>query len=269
MSGMAVQEIAFKIQRPSHPIFMASLELPELTLTIWCNRERDVLEFATDSDEPEAQQELRDSVSVLQEKFSQREVPLKILRKTSSARSVQIVTRCQCSARPTATPIIVERHNLVLMQPYFYKRGWGWYRLLAFRQSDVRSLFTELEKFGAVHVMYREEVGESPLRDTFVISAKSLLGGLTKKQAVALLTALSGGYYDIPKGASTDEIAGSLGLPRTTYEEHLRKAESKALKAMMPLLRFSGSGSSKQPKAGDIFRTLVAPNLARAEPRED
>jgi hypothetical protein len=109
-------------------------------------------------------------------------------------------------------------------------------------------------KTGSIKIIYRRIVSGSPIKDTFVISASSLLGGLTKKQSIALLTALSSGYYDIPKRVSTEEISKGLGLPRTTFEEHLRKAESKALKAIMPLLQFSGSkvpmngGNSSKPR---------------------
>ncbi len=254
---MAVQEIAFKFQRSS-PIHLATQELPELTVASWCNREHDIIEIASDSEEPEATQELQDSARILGEKLG-----VKILRKTSSERSVQLVTQCYCRTNHESTPAIIERHNLLQMQPTFYKRGWGWYRVLAFRPSDVTNLFRDLEKFGTTHVMYRKAASGNPIRDTFAVSAKSLLGGLTKKQAVALLTALSRGYYDIPKGVSTDELARSLGLPRTTFEEHLRKAESKALKSMMPLLRFSGTGTSGRATPKDAPERFSVPQIWR------
>jgi predicted DNA binding protein len=256
---LVVHEIAFKFQRSS-PIHTASLELPEVTFATWCNRDRDVIEIASDSDEPEAFQELQDSVQILKQKLG-----IEIFRKTTSGGSVQIVTQCNCSTKRQSTPSIIEKHNLLQMQPTFYKRGWGWYRALAFRQSDVTSLFRELEKFGAVHTVYRKPASGTPIRDTFVISAKSLLGGLTKKQAVALLTAISLGYYDIPKSTSTEELARSLGLPRTTFEEHLRKGESKALKAMMPLLRFSGPERPRQEStAKKGFEKLAIPQIQSA-----
>jgi predicted DNA binding protein len=81
-----------------------------------------------------------------------------------------------------------------------------------------------------------------------MISPNSLLGELTKKQSFALITALARGYYEIPKKVSTDKIAASLKLPRTTYEEHLRKAESKVMKAVAPLLELGNFGNP--PNAG-------------------
>jgi predicted DNA binding protein len=44
------------------------------------------------------------------------------------------------------------------------------------------------------------------------------------------------GYYQVPKKVTTEEMASKLRLPRTTYEEHLRKAEGKVLRSMAPYI---------------------------------
>jgi hypothetical protein len=41
---------------------------------------------------------------------------------------------------------------------------------------------------------------------------------------------------------TAEQIAGKRKVPRTTYEEHLRKAESKILQAIAPYVRMFGSG---------------------------
>src|SRR5438552_18413960 len=68
--------------------------------------------------------------------------------------------------------------------------------------------------------------------DAFLLSLSSLSGNLTEKQMNALLAAIEGGYYEIPKRTSADEVAGKRGTPRSTLEEHIRKAESKIVLAM-------------------------------------
>jgi len=60
---------------------------------------------------------------------------------------------------------------------------------------------------------------------------------LTDKQVNSLLAAIEYGYYQIPKKVTTEEIASKHNVPRTTFEEHLRKAESKTLLAMAPYIR--------------------------------
>ena len=54
-----------------------------------------------------------------------------------------------------------------------------------------------------------------------------------------LVFALENGYYQVPKKVTTEEIASKLKLPRTTYEEHLRKAEGKVLRSMAPYISLS------------------------------
>jgi len=72
--------------------------------------------------------------------------------------------------------------------------------------------------------------------DAFLLSLSSLFGNLTEKQMKALLAAIEGGYYEIPKRTTADELAGKLGTPRSTLEEHIRKAESKIVLAMAPYM---------------------------------
>ena len=111
--------------------------------------------------------------------------------------------------------------------------------MIAFNQKDIKKLFESLGKFAKVEIVSRETSPEHSLRDSFIISANTLVGELTEKQVLALLSALSQGYYRVPKKVTADEIATSMGVPRTTFEEHLRKAESKVLYALTPYIHLA------------------------------
>ncbi len=50
----------------------------------------------------------------------------------------------------------------------------------------------------------------------------------------ALLSAVENGYYEIPKRVNADDLARKFGQPRSAFEEHVRKAESKVVLAMAP-----------------------------------
>ncbi len=236
---MAIYENSFKIQR-EFPHYRVSRMFPELTFAIWCNRNRDLIEISSDEG-PEASEEIKLSIGVLK-----RELGLKVARQIISDSSAQIVTQtCGCRPISNSTANVIERNNCLKMEPIFFKKGWGFYRVLSFHNADVKNMFNQLESVATVKVISRNSLSGSPVRDTFAISANGLLGGLTKKQSLALRTALVRGYYDIPKRVSTDEIAKNLGLPRTTFEEHLRKAESKAMRGIMPLLMFARTAAPK------------------------
>ena len=68
-----------------------------------------------------------------------------------------------------------------------------------------------------------------------------LFGDLTGKQSEALLTAHRFGYYTSPRAITTEHIAQSLGIGRTTYEEHLRKAENRVISSLIPYLQLFAS----------------------------
>jgi methylated-DNA-[protein]-cysteine S-methyltransferase len=60
---------------------------------------------------------------------------------------------------------------------------------------------------------------------------------LTRRQAEAVLAALDAGYYDLPRKVTTLEVARARGLARSTFEEHLKRAEAQLIGAMAPLAR--------------------------------
>ena len=54
---------------------------------------------------------------------------------------------------------------------------------------------------------------------------------LTERQREAVKTAVDLGYYEIPRTATQEDIAAELNCAPSTAAEHLRKAESQALRA--------------------------------------
>lgn len=59
------------------------------------------------------------------------------------------------------------------------------------------------------------------------------LDALTNRQLEVLQTALRNGYYDIPRGASMQEIAAELGLHDSTVAEHLQRAERNLITSVL------------------------------------
>ncbi len=100
----------------------------------------------------------------------------------------------------------------------------------------MRKLLVELESFCNVEIISRRAIPSGAVKETMLVSTAALFGGLTGKQVHALVFALENGYYQLPKKMTSEEMANKLRLPRTTYEEHLRKAEAKVLRSMAPYL---------------------------------
>lgn len=248
---MPVYEIACKLQHEC-PYNDLTRKLPQITFAHWCNRDRDVIEISAEEEDLPTFKELQRDLRSLEQGLE-----VKILRKSFDTHSAQLVTeKCHCSGIRRSVSPVIERHNCLLIEPILYKHGYEWYRILAFRQKDVKKLFEELEKFTNVQLVSRRTLEETAARESFILSPRSLLGELTKKQSHALMAAIAGGYYEIPKKLSTNDIAKSLDLPRTTYEEHLRKAESKVMKAVAPLLELTGFNETSRKKPASLERPM-------------
>ena len=79
--------------------------------------------------------------------------------------------------------------------------------------------------------------GKAQRPQRLVVENRLLLPDLTPKQAKALLAAHDGGYYAVPRNATTRELARRAGLSPSTFKEHLQRAEAQVVGAMLPFLR--------------------------------
>ena len=57
------------------------------------------------------------------------------------------------------------------------------------------------------------------------------------------MSAMAMGYYTMPKRIKLEEIAARQGVKRSTFEEHLRKAELKILQSVRPYARLTFTSS--------------------------
>jgi len=105
----------------------------------------------------------------------------------------------------------------------------------------MRQLFRDLERHCTVEVTSRRTISEESIHTDTLVSTATLLGGLTRKQAKALVVALDNGYYNLPRSATAAEIAQRLGIPRTSFVDHLRKAQNKVIRGVGPYLRLKAA----------------------------
>ncbi len=170
----------------------------------------------------------------------------KFVRSISIEQDTEIVIqRHDYSSMEPNVNTYIEKHNCMEVQPTMYKEGYEWYRILAFDQSDILKLFQDLSKSADINVVSRRTLPDLTVGDTLTISTQSLFGELTEKQLRSLLSALSLGYYNSPRRITTSDISKKLNIPRTTFETHLRKAQGKVLRGLIPYLELS----TNSPKA--------------------
>ena len=82
-----------------------------------------------------------------------------------------------------------------------------------------------------------------------LLASGLLLPSLTRRQGQAVLAALEAGYYDAPRKVTTGEVAEGLGIARSTFEEHLKAAESQLVRALAPVVRMRLLQEEQGPQA--------------------
>lgn len=231
-------EVSFKI-RHACPYVSFSQKHPEVRIVEWCNLRTDVLEIGC----PDIETFTRIEAD-LNELLSWRGG--RVLKKNFFERNLQVIVKtCRDSKISPSVSKVLEKNSCLDIPPIVYFGGWEERRVVGFRESDYKKLFQALGDLGQVEILQKKILSDRSIRDSFVISLSSVFSELTEKQVDALLSALDNGYYQVPKRVTAEEIARKQNVPRTTYEEHVRKAESKILRAMAPYVRMYAPGASR------------------------
>ena len=188
----------------------------------WCNREYDVIELITD--EPDEYSAVIDEMSKIKG----------MVEKSSDLHNAHFfVKKCYCKAEDSVTKILDE-FDLLQISPIIYRHGWEYYRVIVFRHEDLKALMQRFEKRGIKYEILRKVDFEGFIAGSLNLTADALFSDLTEKQMDALLTAYSNGYYSLPRKANVQDIAHKKKVSRTTYQEHLKKAENKLVASLVP-----------------------------------
>lgn len=91
------------------------------------------------------------------------------------------------------------------------------------QDDDIQAAVEEVPPGVSVAV---ERVGQQR------VAPDSVLGALSARQREAVTVALDEGYYDVPRGATSEAVADRMGCATATAAEHLQKAESTVLREL-------------------------------------
>ncbi|WP_435180628.1 helix-turn-helix domain-containing protein [Halorussus sp. AFM4] len=146
-----------------------------------------------------------------------------------------ITDDCLRDREPDNIEGVLADHGCLLVPPLRYERGLKWCRVLALDPASLTEFYRDVAAGHDVTVESKREV-ESVAADRPLLTLDSALPDLSPRQREALATATGMGYYRIPRDATTAEVAAELGVERRTFEEHLRRAENKLVRALVEYL---------------------------------
>lgn len=192
----------------------------DVAVEAWCHDHCDLLEVRRDGDGA--------VVDAIADHVGVREY-------VADGRTVLITEACLKEQEPTIEGAL-HRHDCLLVAPLRYEDGAKFCRVLATEAQDLGALYRDLLDEGTVSVVSKREVSEPSLSHP-VLDLESVLPSFSPRQRETLLAAHEAGYYEIPRGTTTAELADQLGVQRRTAEDHLRRAENKLVDAMIEYLR--------------------------------
>jgi len=126
-------------------------------------------------------------------------------------------------------------NDCLLLPPLRYEYGAKVVRVLALDPANLSRLYKDISAEYEVTVESKKELA-TVRSETPVLAASTFLPSLSERQRDVFLTAFEQGYYQIPRGTTTSDIADTVGVGRRTVEHHLRRAEEELAKAFVEYL---------------------------------
>jgi predicted DNA binding protein len=102
-----------------------------------------------------------------------------------------------------------------------------------------RVLFPDRDALSATYAFCRERNLTFDLRQVYELSNSSRRGhfGLTDEQHDALVAGIECGYFDVPRGATMDDVAAELGVSRQAVSERLRRGHHRLIESALVIGR--------------------------------
>ena len=243
---MSLYEASFRVKHEC-PYREISEHYPDLTIREWYLNDCQVIEITAPGSPTEELLEEIDHLGT-------------ILHKSIDDSGLHVVTQsCLCSLEDS----IIERfeqYNCLYQPPTIHRQGWEHYTVIAFTEDDVRALLEDLEEDRDIEVLSKTTITEQQIPHSMLAPVDQLFEDVTERQLAALRLALESGYYEQPRNTSLRELADQTAVARSTYEEHLRKAENKLLTNAGQFLRLVTATSAADPL--DVERTRQAEQAA-------
>jgi predicted DNA binding protein len=163
--------------------------------------------------------------------------------------ALTMVMDCICDGIPLLD--MAEEQGCFPIGMKMYSDGWEAVRLFAPNQSALRKYVSQLEPHGKVEILSTKVRSESGALRELGIAPVPFFGGLTEKQIEVLVSAFEGGLLCVPAKNRMDVVANQVGLSRSTYGEHLRKAIQTLVENSYPVLKLYAASYSSPSVKGD------------------
>jgi hypothetical protein len=130
----------------------------------------------------------------------------------------------------------LRRHDCLTFYPTSYDNGAMLTRVISLKPENLTEMYHDIKDEFAIDVEAKREINTVEDAPLMVFDAE--LPTFSDRQREVLRLAYEGGYYEIPKGTTTEDLAADLDISRRTLEEHLRRAEQKLVESFLKFMRW-------------------------------
>ncbi|MFX0013283.1 MAG: helix-turn-helix domain-containing protein [Candidatus Hermodarchaeota archaeon] len=207
------------------PFSRLSKKFPTVEVLHWCNSHYDVLEIRG------SKTEVDNAIADVHTNLGS------IIKKSLGQDHVQMVIKqCECDYEPFS--VILDSYKCIRLPPVKYLAGEEVVKLLI-TLDDLKTISDELKKkdpSALVEILTIAPIKEIDNPKLHPLYLDELRTDLTYKQLQVITKAYDQGYYELPRNVSIDSLSDEMAIKPRTFQEHLRKAERKIMKKIIPVL---------------------------------
>lgn len=227
---MGPWEIAYRIKY-DYPFAKLSGKYPGTRISMWCLWEKEMIHVPLENEDV-----------IIEVESLAREIGRAMESYKPASNGFVLTLKCTCDVLHGVWDVS-GKNNVLDIDPAVFLDGWGYHRVISFDEEDTRRFFSELDTIGTTELISKRSLNQDTIPS--MVRIESFFAGMTEKQMDSLIRAYEYGYYVSPREITTDSIARSMGISRSTYEEHLRKAENRIMEAAIPYLKLFRAGGRK------------------------
>jgi len=224
-----------RIRHPC-PFCEFSERFPEAEMTLWTTPLTDLFQVTVPADHR------------VEELIEEGRTMIQFTEAFHEANSILFITHQPYIEQIDSVMALADEADCMLVPPMTFNGGWETHRLVTRSQDNVRRFVNEVSKRGEIEVLSLKSLDHLNLMNDIGVVPGHLMEGLTDKQAHALTVAYEKGLFDVPARVKMDRVAEGVGLSRSTFGEHLRKAEHEVFRNLYPFLKL------RCCRNGDPFR---------------
>jgi len=223
---MDLWEVMLELEE-GNPLIRVSTLNPNKTFIMWYLWNRQLIKFNFDS--PDEVQKVCQTLKKNQ---------YEIIKTEKSEHLALVLADCKFDGEVDIWAISTHR-NCLELPPAVFVNGKGLFRVAGFDEKSVIGFVKQINEKTDARVIHKKRLPMNIIRSSLWTS--SILSSFSQRQAESLIRAQLMGYYETPRKATTGKIAKSMKVGRSTFEDHLRKAENIVINSFVPYLKLFNS----------------------------